>query len=46
MRESNYWIRMIIAITDNHQDWLTLKQESFELKNILGSIYSKTSVKR
>lgn len=46
MRELNYWIRMIIAITNNHQDWLTLKQESFELKNILGSIYSKTSVKR
>jgi len=46
MQESNYWIRMIITMTPNHQDWLTLKQKSFELMNIFGSIYSKTSIKR
>lgn len=46
MRESNYWIKLIIEITKNPHDWLSLKQESFELMNILGSIYSKTSIKR
>ena len=46
MRESNYWIRLIIEITDDNSDWLPLKSESFELMNILGSIYSKTSVKK
>lgn len=46
MRESNYWIRILVAITDNNGVWLAMKQESFELMNILGSIYSKTSLKR
>jgi four helix bundle protein len=46
MRESDYWIRLIIAVTDKNEDWLKMRQESFELMNILGSIYSKTSIKR
>jgi len=46
MRESNYWIRLIIATTDKNEDWLKMRQESSELMNILGSIYSKTSMKR
>jgi len=46
MRESNYWIRLIIAISEQKEKWEVERQESFELKNILGSIYSKTSVKR
>jgi four helix bundle protein len=46
MRESNYWIRIVVSITENNEDWLIIRQESGELMNILGSIYSKTSVKR
>jgi len=46
MRESNYWIRIIVAITAQNEDWLKMRQESSELMNILGSIYSKTSIKR
>ena len=46
MRESNYWIQIIIAITESNQEWLEMKQESSELMKILGSIFSKTSLKR
>jgi four helix bundle protein len=46
MRESNYWIRILVAITSENEEWIKMRQESFELMNILGSIYSKTSVKR
>jgi four helix bundle protein len=46
MRESNYWIRVVIAISDANEEWLEMKQESTELTKILGSIYSKTSLKR
>jgi four helix bundle protein len=46
MRESNYWIKLIIATTDNNQDWINLKNESQELMKILGSICSKTSIQR
>jgi four helix bundle protein len=46
MRESNYWIRLIEATLQDNQDWKEIRKESFELMNILGSIYSKTSVKR
>ena len=44
--ESNYWIRLIIAITEKNDEWIKMRQESHELMNILGSIYSKTSVER
>ncbi|HZK94969.1 MAG TPA: four helix bundle protein [Prolixibacteraceae bacterium] len=46
MRESNYWIRLVIAITEKNDEWKKMRQESAELMKILGSIYSKTSVKR
>jgi len=46
MRESNFWIRLIIAISTQTEDWKTLENESKELMNILGSIYSKTSKSR
>lgn len=46
MRESNYWIRLVIAITEKNMEWKKVRQESAELMKILGSIYSKTSVKR
>ena len=46
MRESNYWILIIIEILDNPDEWLRLDKESRELMNILGSIYAKTSLHR
>jgi len=46
MRESNYWVRVIIAVTESNEEWKKIRQESHELMKILGSIYSKTSVKR
>jgi four helix bundle protein len=46
MRESNYWIRIIIEVFEDNQEWITLDKESQELMNILGSIYSKTSTHR
>ena len=45
-RESNFWIRLIIAIGNDNESWQILEKESEELKKILGSIYSKTSKKR
>jgi four helix bundle protein len=42
MRESNYWIRICIAMKfGNEVEANRLKAESTELKNILGSICSK-----
>jgi four helix bundle protein len=46
IRESNYWIKIIIAITDNKDEWIKLGKESFELMNIVGCIRAKTSVLR
>jgi four helix bundle protein len=46
IRESNYWIKLIVATTENNKDWMELMKESFELMKILGSIYSKTSTQR
>ncbi len=31
VRESNYWIRIIIAITENNSEWVPMQKESFEL---------------
>jgi len=48
MRESNYWFRLIQAISDdkiNKEELLWLVQESQELKLILGSIAQKTRTK-
>jgi len=42
MRESNYWLRICIALKFGNQTEATrLQSESSELKNILGSICSK-----
>lgn len=46
IRESNYWIRLIIASTENSDDWIKLKTESDELMKILGCICTKTSIQR
>jgi len=46
IRESDYWIRIIIDIFDNHDEWLRLNKESQEIMKILGSIYTKTSTPR
>lgn len=44
IKESNYWIKLIIATTENSEDWRKLETESSELAKILGSICSKTSI--
>lgn len=42
MRESNYWLRICIAVKfGNQTKAIKLNSESTELKNILGSICSK-----
>lgn len=46
MRESNFWVRLIIAIGNKTEEWEKLEDESAQLMKILGSIYSKSSVKR
>jgi four helix bundle protein len=46
IRESNYWIKLIIAVTDNSEEWNKLSNEAFELKRIIGSIRAKTSLQR
>ncbi|MPQ46441.1 four helix bundle protein [Marinifilum sp. N1E240] len=43
IRETNYWIRIIIAISTSNQEWIALEKESQEILKILGSIYNKTS---
>ncbi|HBG71018.1 MAG: four helix bundle protein [Bacteroidetes bacterium GWF2_43_63] len=45
MRESNYWLRLIIAVSETDLKTNEIKQliqESLELKLILGSIVQKT----
>ena len=49
MRESNYWLRVINGILQKEEfkpECQVLIQESKELKNILGSICSKTQRKK
>jgi four helix bundle protein len=43
IREANYWIRILIEINNVNEDLILLKQESDELKLILGSISSKSN---
>nr|WP_320119042.1 four helix bundle protein [uncultured Marinifilum sp.] len=45
-RETNYWIRIIIAISTATGEWARLEKESNEIIKILGSIYNKTLVKK
>lgn len=45
MRETNYWIRIVVRIFDDNIGWENIEKESEELKNILGNIYVKTRIK-
>jgi len=42
MRESNYWLRVIMDIKEPDKELELLVKESLELKKILGSISSKS----
>lgn len=46
IRESVYWIKIVIEIHENNTQWKPILKEAEELKKIMGSIYSKTSTKR
>jgi four helix bundle protein len=46
MRESNYWLRILNEILPENEEIIRLKDESFELKNILGAISVKVSPKK
>lgn len=43
MRESNYWLRILKEVYPKNDEVSRLTKESFELKNILGSISHKVS---
>ena len=43
MRESNYWLRILKDLFPSNIEIIRLTSESFELKNILGSISLKVS---
>ena len=43
MRESNYWLRILKELYLEKSEIIRLTNESFELKNILGSISQKVS---
>ncbi|MDQ1771213.1 four helix bundle protein [Labilibaculum sp. A4] len=45
IRETNYWIRIIIAIDNQKMNWAVLEKESSQLIKILGAIYNKTAKK-
>ena len=44
-RESNYWIRILIALGFNSEELQILLYESKELKNIFGAIVVKSNLK-
>jgi hypothetical protein len=43
MRKSNYWLRVLKDLYPDNKEILRLTNESFELKNTLGSINYKVS---
>lgn len=43
IRESNYWLRILKELYPGNAEIVRLTAESFELKNILGSISQKVS---
>lgn len=46
MRESNYWLRILNNLFPENREIVRLKDESNELKNILGSISVKVTKKK
>jgi four helix bundle protein len=46
MRESNYWLRILKELYTSNKEIIRLTTESFELKNILGSISYKVSPRK
>lgn len=45
IKETNYWIRMIIEIMNSKNNWEKLEKESKELMCIIEAINSKTARK-
>lgn len=45
-RESNYWIRILVSLTESDTHLDNLLTESKELMNILGAISAKSSLKK
>lgn len=45
-RETNYWLRMLVAIEGEKEGFLEIVQESKEIKNILGAIVKKARENR
>ena len=43
IRETNYWIRILIELSEKESTWKEKEIESKELMNILGTIKMKTS---
>jgi four helix bundle protein len=43
IRETNYWIRILIELSEKENTWKEKEIESKELMNILGTIKMKTS---
>jgi four helix bundle protein len=43
MRESNYWLRILKELYPSNNEVIRLTTESYELKNILGSISHKVT---
>jgi len=43
IRETNYWIRILIELSEKENTWQEKEIESKELMNILGTIKMKTS---
>jgi four helix bundle protein len=46
MRESNYWLRILKELYPKNSEIERLVRESFELKNILGTISHKVSPRK
>lgn len=44
IRETNYWIRILIELIEKENTWKEKEIESKELMNILGTIKMKTSL--
>lgn len=41
IRETKYWIKIILAISEKNEEWIALQTEAMELKNIVATIYNK-----